>query len=192
MSLKFGVVGAGGIAGLHLQSLKEIEAVEIVAVADVDTNILATRKQEFGIQDTFENYDDLFKVSGLDAVLICLPTYLHCDAVTKAAQRGLDIFCEKPMAMTLQEADQMMEVCEKSGVKLMIGFVRRFCPEWGKFKEVVEQGVLGRPIVWRMAFGGYGAPTLWFHDRKKGEGLFWTVWCIITTSVTISSARLHK
>jgi predicted dehydrogenase len=89
-----------------------------------------------------------------------------------AARHGKHVFCEKPMAMNMEDALEMEAVCREAGVKLQLGFVRRFDNEWLKFKEIVTSGQLGRPVVWRTASAGQGAPTPWFFQRELGGGPF--------------------
>lgn len=103
-----------------------------------------------------------------DVIDICLPTHLHKDTALKAAKAGKDIFCEKPMARNLKDAKEMQDVAESCGVKLQLGFVRRFCNSWLKMKESVQSGILGERVVWRSATCHQGAPREWYY--KKAEG----------------------
>jgi predicted dehydrogenase len=105
-------------------------------------------------------------------VVICTPTGFHPEHVAAAAEAGKHIFCEKPMAMTVDEAEQMAQVCEDNGVLLQIGFVRHFCNEWLKLRELIQDGAIGRPVVWRSVSAGSGAPTPWFFDKEIGGGPF--------------------
>ena len=130
MSIQLGVIGAGGIAGMHLQSLSQVENANVVGITDLDRVACVSRQEEFCIDRVADDIDTLL-ASDIDAVLVCTPTFTHCDIVTRAARAGKHVFCEKPMARTLAEADQMIEACDKAGVSLMIGFVRRFCPQCG-------------------------------------------------------------
>lgn len=171
MSIKLGVVGAGGIAGMHLQSLSQVKNADVTAITDLDRDACVSRQKAFGIDRVADDIDGLL-ASDIEAVLVCTPTFTHCDIVTRAARAGKHIFCEKPMARTLAEADQMIEACDAAGVSLMIGFVRRFCPQWGAFKALVEEGRIGRPVVWRMAFSSGGPASPWYLNRAQGAGPF--------------------
>lgn len=171
MPVRLGVIGAGGIAGLHLSSLTSVANASVVAITDIDPEACRRRQAEYHIPQIAPDVEALLDAD-IDAVLVCIPTFAHCDAVIRAARAGKHIFCEKPMARTLTEADQMIEACERQGVGLMIGFVRRFCPEWGTFKDLVERGLLGRPIVWRMVYASGGPSSPWYLDRTQGAGPF--------------------
>ncbi|MBI4552988.1 MAG: Gfo/Idh/MocA family oxidoreductase [Candidatus Latescibacteria bacterium] len=171
MPVRLGVIGAGGIAGEHLSSLTSVANASVVAITDLDPEACRRRQERFQIPQIAPTDEALLAID-LDAVLVCTPTFTHRDMVVQAARTGKHIFCEKPMARTLTEADRMIEACERHGVGLMIGFVRRFCPEWGAFKSLVEQGLLGRPIVWRMVYASGGPSSPWYMDRAQGAGPF--------------------
>lgn len=171
MPVRLGVIGAGGIAGMHLRSLMSVSNAEVAAITDPDTEACRRRQEEFRIPHVAPDVDAVLQ-SEVDAVLICTPTFTHCDLVDRAAAAGKHIFCEKPMARTLAEADRMIAACEKRHVGLMIGFVRRFCPEWGTFKRLVDEGRIGRPIMWRMAYSSGGPDSPWYLNRAQGAGPF--------------------
>lgn len=171
MPVRLGIVGAGGIAGLHLSSLRSVPNASVAVITDVDHEACLRRQQAFDIPTVAKSLDDML-AADLDAVLVCTPTFTHADIVVKAARAGKHVFCEKPIARTLQEADRMIEACDREGVALMVGFVRRFCPEWGAVKSLIEQGALGRPVVWRMTFASGGPRSPWYLDRERGAGPF--------------------
>lgn len=100
------------------------------------------------------------------------PTGFHKDTVIKAAAAGKHVFCEKPMAMNVADCEAMDQACKDAGVVLQIGFVRHFCNEWLKLREIIQSGMIGRPVVWRSVSGGSGAPTPWFFDKELGGGPF--------------------
>ncbi|MFN4227174.1 MAG: Gfo/Idh/MocA family protein [Candidatus Ratteibacteria bacterium] len=82
------------------------------------------------------------------------------------------IFCEKPIAINLKQAEKMIDECEKNNVIFQIGYVRRFDEEWLKFKELMEERIIGRPVVWHQIWGGNGPSSEWYYDIKKGMGPF--------------------
>jgi UDP-N-acetylglucosamine 3-dehydrogenase len=104
---------------------------------------------------------------------ICMPTYLHCEAVKKVAAAGKHVLCEKPMAMTPAECDQMIAATEKAGVKFMIGQVLRFWPEYVVIKEILDSKRLGR-VKWASATRMSPPPTWswqeWLFDPKLSGG----------------------
>jgi len=170
--VNIGLVGCGGIGRHHLRMLKNVKGAKVIAAADPLEEALAAVKKDFGIERTFQDYRQLLKIPEIDGIICGTPTHLHAQIVMDAARAGKHVFCEKPMARTLAEADCMIEVCQKFGVKLQIGFVRRFDEEWLKFKELVSSGIIGHPVVWRQLAVGSGPKAEWYYDWEKGGGPF--------------------
>ncbi len=167
---KIGMIGSGGIARHHCTRLAKIDAAQIVACADLSEENRAKLADDFNVDKTFEDYRDMLALDEVEAVYVCLPTFLHCDAVVAAAQAGKQVFCEKPMAMSLDDAQKMIDVCADKGVKLMLGFVRRFDNFWGKMRELIQGGAIGRPVLWRNCAASGGPSRRWFNDAEKGGG----------------------
>ena len=170
--LKVGLVGCGGVSQVHLDAYSKMENVEVVCVTDIEERRAIKAKEKYGIKLHLTDYNELVKRDDIDIIDVCLPTYLHVDIVVKGAKAGKHIFCEKPIAMKLKDADEMIAACKESNVKFMVGLCRRFDNEWLKFKELVEKNIIGRPIIWRhiSAFGDVGDP--WYFDREKSGGPF--------------------
>ena len=127
---------------------------------------------KYGTKHWTSDQAELLARDDVEAVVICTPTGYHRDAVIAAAAAGKHIFCEKPMAMNVADCDAMERTCTGAGVVLQIGFVRHFCNEWLKLREIIQSGQIGRPVVWRSVSGGSGAPTPWFFDKEIGGGPF--------------------
>lgn len=170
--LRIAVLGCGQISPLHLESWQKIPGAEVVCVVDIDKEKALARQREYGIAEISTDYNEIIARKDIDIIDVCLPTYLHKDAVVKAAKAGKDIFCEKPMARSLEDAKEMLDVANECKVKLQLGFVRRFSNDWLKMKELVESGILGEKVVWRSCSANHGAPTEWFFDKKLGGGPF--------------------
>jgi len=168
--VRLGIIGCGGMGFHHARSLSKMKGVEVIAVSDVNSNSLKQFTNEFKVKYFFSDYNQMLNVKEMDGVLICLPTFLHQEAVISSARRGKHIFCEKPIAMTLKDADEMIKVCQENKVKFMIGFVRRFDNFWGKAREVIKEGLLGRPVIWHNVSSSTGAPHNWYFDKEKGGG----------------------
>ncbi|NPV08847.1 MAG: Gfo/Idh/MocA family oxidoreductase [Anaerolineae bacterium] len=168
--VKIGIIGCGGMGRYHSRSLREIEGVGIVAASDADEEVLEAYAREFEPERTYTDFRHLVRDPSVDAVLVCLPTFLHPLAVLAAAEAGKHVFCEKPIALKEADAEAMIQACERAGVHLMVGFVRRFDNDWGAFKRLVEAGAIGRPIVWRHFAASGGPRSPWYLDRDKGGG----------------------
>ncbi len=168
--IKLGVIGCGGIAHHQLNSVWEDELFELVAGADIRPEQLVMFKEKFGLQQGYQDYRDMLRAGGMDAVMICTPTYLHAEMAVAVAEAGLPLFCQKPMAMSSYDCYRMLQAAEANGVHMQLGFVRRYDNDWGTLKSVVESGELGRPLVWRQTAGGAGPDRPFFMNRMEGGG----------------------
>jgi predicted dehydrogenase len=122
-----------------------------------------------------KTYQDLLKNDEIDAVLITLPHYLHTELSVAAAEAGKNILCEKPMAPTLEECDTMIRAARKAGVKLMIAENHRFLPAHGLIKKIIDDGLIGKPLVVRGYEGvdettDLSKPDNWKNTPEKSGG----------------------
>lgn len=167
--LRIAFVGCGGIARHHASRLVQLKSARITACADVDPAAGAAFARDFGAAQHDIDFRRVVRRDDVDAVFVCTPTYLHAPPVIAAAKAGKAVFCEKPISLKPAEAERMAEACDRAGVPLTIGFVRRFDAQWGKLRQLVQAGAVGRPVIWRFAAGGKpGNP--WFRDVNKGGG----------------------
>ncbi|MDZ5711067.1 Gfo/Idh/MocA family protein [Jeotgalibacillus haloalkalitolerans] len=163
--LKVGVVGAGSIAKhRHLAEYAANKNVEIVAICDINEKRAKEMAKKFGAAQTFTDYKDLVKLD-LDAVSVCTPNHLHAPVSIAALEAGKHVLCEKPMATSEQEADDMIAAAEKAGKLLMIGHNQRFVASHQKAQEWIASGELGKVYSFRTAFGHPG-PEGWSADGK--------------------------
>ena len=167
--LNIGFIGCGGIARNHASRLTHIRGARIVAAADVVADAARGFARDYGAPYHADDYRRILERPELDAVWVCTPTHQHPAPVIAAARAGKHVFCEKPMALTMAAARRMKKACDEHGVRLTIGFVRRFDAQWGKLKQIVQSGDLGTPVIWRFAAGGRPANP-WFRDETKGGG----------------------
>jgi myo-inositol 2-dehydrogenase/D-chiro-inositol 1-dehydrogenase/scyllo-inositol 2-dehydrogenase (NAD+) len=109
--------------------------------------------------------------TAFDAVVISTPTFTHRDLAVTAANAGKHVFCEKPMAITEQECDDMADAASRAGVVLQIGFMRRFQPEFVEARARIEAGEIGEPMVIKSLTRGPGLPPAWAWDLKTSNGM---------------------
>ncbi|MBT3275555.1 MAG: Gfo/Idh/MocA family oxidoreductase, partial [Spirochaetales bacterium] len=170
--IKLGFIGCGGITSYHADTIKsEVKGIKIAAGADIDDGTRKSFGDTFREAALFADYKQMLKRADIDAVCVALPTYLHREAVVHTAKAGLHVFCEKPMARSLRDCDIMIDACDKAGVRLMIGQVRRYDTDWGTWKKIIDSGTLGRPVIWRQTQGS-SPPGAWYMDEKKSGGPF--------------------
>ena len=142
--LKIGLVGAGRIGNVHAQSVTyHIPEAEIVMVTDVYEPAARKLAEKFCIPACSTNYIDIVNNPEIDAVLVCSPTTTHAEIAIAAMKAGKHVFCEKPVDLTVEKIRKTAEVAEETGVKLQIGFNRRFDHNHGKVRKLVKEGVIG-------------------------------------------------
>ena len=157
-----------------------VEALQVVAIADVDEGRLALAKQKFGVVHTCTDYKKLLARKDIEAVLICTPPMFHPDLTIEAARHGKHVFCEKPMAMTSARCLEMLEAVEKAGVLLQIGYMLRFSNERGRIADAIRNNEIGRPVFFREIMSlRAGGDQQWIHDKNLGGGPVWEVSHII-------------
>ena len=169
--IKVGLVGYGFMGHMHAQCYAATGEAKVVALADVDPAKRAEASEKLGAQ-TFESIEDLLANINVDIVDICTPTYLHAQHVITAAHAGKDIMCEKPMSLNVESCDQMIDAVKKAGVKLMMGQVIRFWPEYMVIKQMVDSGKYGK-VLWLSAQRRTCLPAAWenwFADPEKSGG----------------------
>jgi predicted dehydrogenase len=164
------LLGCGFMGRMHANVYGLLPDAELVAVVDRDPEKAAAFGNEYGVP-SFTDYRSCPVEH--DVVDVCLPTHLHARATIEAAQGGKHVFCEKPMALTLPEADSMIEACSQAGVQLLIGHCIRFWPEYACLKGLVEDGTLGRLLSLTLVrFGEFPhwSSENWLADESKSGG----------------------
>ena len=167
---KVAVVGLGRIGKIHLTNLcQNFPELEVIAVMDVFEGSKSIA-EKFMIPNFMKDFDDLLAIPGLDAVIICSPTDTHADYVIKAAKAGKQIFCEKPLDLSLEQVKKTLDIVHKCDVNLMLGFNRRFDPNFLKIKNMVEAGKVGDPQLLKITSRDPGPPPISYI--KVSGGLF--------------------
>jgi len=138
---KVGVIGVGAMGRNHARVYSELNDVQLIGVADINEKLASSVAQSYECK-AHADYNDLLNET-LDAVSIAVPTTLHKKVALEAIQRGVSILVEKPLADTVENADEIIEAARQSGVKLMVGHVERFNPAIIKLKELISNGLLG-------------------------------------------------
>ncbi len=172
--LKIAVIGVGGIAqARHLPTYKKLDNVELVAVCDIREDRLAQVAEKFGVPMTFTDYKDVLNIEGLDAVDICTPNYLHSIIACAALEKGINVFCEKPDAVSVSEAEKMKAAAEKSGKTLMVMRNNRYWNTSSYLKEFIEEGKMGDIYATRCGWQrrrGIPGRGGWFTTKEQSGG----------------------
>ena len=169
------VAGLGRIGKIHLKNLcRNFPEITVVAVMDVFDESKAIAN-EFNVPAFVKDFDELLAVPGVDAVVICSPTDTHADYVVKAAKAGKQIFCEKPLDLSLDRVKEVLAIVEECGVKLMLGFNRRFDPEFKKMRQLVINGAIGDPQIVKITSRDPGPPPVSYIKVSGGMFLDMTI-----------------
>ncbi len=174
MTIKIGVIGCGSIAThRHIPEYQENSHAEITAYCDINKERSDELAEEFG-GSSYSDYHELLADPAVEAVSICTPNYLHAEMTIAALNAGKHVLCEKPMATSLEDADQMIRAAEKSGTKLMIGHNQRVNEAHLAAKQAIADGLLGKIYSFKTTFGHSGpegwsvdGPDSWFFDKKR-------------------------
>jgi predicted dehydrogenase len=187
--VKLGIIGLGYIGQIHLRHILKIPNAKVLAVADVSKKTLNKAKKA-GVGKAYTNYDSLLKDPEIDAVIIGLPTHLHLKCAVAAAEAGKNIFLEKPIAKTVDEAKEIISVIQRNSVKLMMGYHMRFNKEFESLKEKMKRGLIGDVENAYATFISSGpffhraeghapvpVPDWWFHKDLTGGGVLVDLGC---------------
>ncbi len=147
--LRVGIIGAGNIARNHVEGYRAAGA-EIVAIADTQADTLARRAREWGVGHAFADHRELLALPGLDAVSICTPNAAHHVPTLAAASAGVHVLCEKPISLSLAEADQMVEACQRAGVVLAVDHHLRTNVAVERAHGMIADGTIGRVTFVRL------------------------------------------
>ncbi|ADU28769.1 Gfo/Idh/MocA family protein [Evansella cellulosilytica] len=165
-TLKIAVIGCGSIAKhRHLVEYANHPEANVVAVCDI-VDERAQEMAELYDANAYTNYETLLQEEEIDAISVCLPNYLHGPVTIAALKAGCHVLCEKPMATSQEEADEMIQVAKEKGKKLMIAHNQRFVASHEKAKKLIESGEVGRVYSFRSTFG-HGGPETWSADGKE-------------------------
>jgi len=172
--LKVGLIGAGGIATIaHMPSWAKMTDVEIVAICDIKIEKAKILAEKYGVSKVFENYRDLLEMPGLDAIDICTPNYLHSIIAVEALEKGLNVFCEKPDAVSTAEAERMKAAAEKSGKTLMVMRNNRYRKIASFTKKYIQDGNMGEIYAARCGWQrrrGIPGKGGWFTTKAQSGG----------------------
>ncbi|HXW14509.1 MAG TPA: Gfo/Idh/MocA family oxidoreductase, partial [Terriglobia bacterium] len=159
--LGVGVVGVGEMGKRHAENLARlIPKARLVAVADANLERARSVAHELEIEHAHDSTEALVARHDVQAVVIATPAKFHTSAIQVAAAAGKDIFCEKPLALTLEEADVALDAVTKAGVRLQLGFMRRYDPAYAQAKKTIEAGEIGEPIIFKSIGRDVEAPPL--------------------------------
>jgi myo-inositol 2-dehydrogenase/D-chiro-inositol 1-dehydrogenase/scyllo-inositol 2-dehydrogenase (NAD+) len=169
--VKICMIGAGRVGKLHSGTLKRyIPDGDVVALVDTQPEMLAETGQEFAIDKRYTSLEETLDKEDFDGVVITTPTPSHKNLAVQAAENGKHVFLEKPMAMDLEECDQIINACRANSVHLQLGFMRHFDPDFSLAYDRIQAGEIGEPMLVKSLTHGPGLPPPWARDLKTSNG----------------------
>ncbi len=168
--MRFAIISFAHIhAWSYARVLRELENAELVAIYDDDRARLKEAAEKYGVKDVYDDCRKLLAREDVDAVIVTSENARHREHVIAAAEAGKHIICEKPIATTLRDADEMIRAAERAGVKLQIAFVMRYHDVTVHVKEMIDRGEIGDILaITTTNHGKY--PGLWFGDSELAGG----------------------
>ena len=172
-SLNIGLVGVGRMGVAYARYLAyRVPGATLHAVSDVRADTVEAVRAEFGAAKAYVDYRDLLSDPAVDAVVVMTPTKLHKDVVIDAARAGKPIFCEKPLSLGLDDAEEMRNAVKKSGVFFQLGFMRRFDAGYAAAKKRIDAGAIGKLCVFKSTSKDKDRPSIDYLRPENSGGLF--------------------
>ncbi len=167
--VKFGLIGAGAIAQSYLSAFENVEEATLVAIADIDAEAAKTKAKSMKCK----GYDDppkLVAEADCDAVIISTPPNTHPEIAELCLSKGIHVLCEKPLSITSESAEQMIDLADKNGALLTMGSKFRYVEDVIKAKSIVDSGILGEIILFENAFTGWVDMTTRWNSNPEISG----------------------
>jgi myo-inositol 2-dehydrogenase / D-chiro-inositol 1-dehydrogenase len=174
--LRIGIIGAGRIGRVHAESLAfRIPEAAPSAIADINGDAAQEVAERCGIPRVATDSREILNDPAIDAVLICSPTETHANLIVGAARAGKHVFCEKPIDHSLSNIDRALQEVKRSGVKLQVGFNRRFDANFVRVHNAILQGEIGTPHLMHIVSRDPGPPPLSYIKTSGGIFLDMTI-----------------
>ncbi|GIF47340.1 myo-inositol 2-dehydrogenase/D-chiro-inositol 1-dehydrogenase [Asanoa ferruginea] len=170
MTVNIAVVGTGRIARVHAEAYKHVSGGRLTTCTDPINTAAEAFATDYGLTIA-PDLDAILADDTVDAVLLASPNAVHADQTIAALKAGKHVFCQKPISLTLADADRVVEAAANSDRILQHGFMLRFTPPLPGLKQRIASGELGEPIASRAAVFGWEPTNDWFYDPAQGGGV---------------------
>ena len=170
--LKVGIIGLGSISSVHIEGYRKNPKVELYAFCDINEQRVKSTGERYGITRLYTDIDQMLAaLPELDAVSVCTWNSMHAPCTIAALNAGKHVLCEKPMAISAQEARAMKKAAEENGKLLMVGFVRRFGNDCRILRDFIDSGYFGDIYYAKATYlRRCGNPGGWFGDKSRAGG----------------------
>ena len=164
--IRFGVLGAGRIGQVHAKAIATVPGAQFVALAEPVAAVAEQVRDNYGCD--LRSIDQIAAADDIDAVVICTPTDTHADLIEQFCRAGKAVFCEKPIDLDLARVRACLDIVAKTNGTLMLGFQRRFDPDFNALKTAIDDGRIGEVEMVTLTSRDPGAPPLDYIDRSGG------------------------
>lgn len=169
--LRVCLIGCGRAGLIHAKSYAgQVKGAELVAICDEAEAGLKAAQELAEVKHVYTDYREALKNPEIDAVVVVTPTQFHREVVVAAANAHKHVFCEKPMARTPEECDEMIEACRANNVKLQVGFMRRFDRNFRRGRDIIDSGAIGNVALLKSNTYGPSEPKEWMYDIRNNQG----------------------
>jgi inositol 2-dehydrogenase len=172
MRLNVGLIGLGRLGKVYARDLSSrLANTRLTAVADIDATAAKEAAATFDVPRSYTDPRELLADSNVDAIVIASPTHTHKDVVIAAAASGKPTFCEKPLALSLEDCQTMRDAVKRSGTFFQMGFMRRFDPGYAAANRQIAEGRIGRPVVFKATSRDPFRPSLEYANPASSGGI---------------------
>lgn len=169
MDIRLAIIGSGNMGQRHATTLESIKEASLVAVCDMNAQKAQDMASRFGCK-AYSDFAEMLDLEKLDALIICLPPFAHQGQFEAACRKGLHVFIEKPIALTMERAESMVAAARAANNLTQVGFHMRFGTAVKKLKQLVESGQAGQPILFNGRYQCRSLHTPWWMDVNKSGG----------------------
>jgi predicted dehydrogenase len=173
-----GIVGSGYISKTHIDALRTIPDVEVIAVADVDLERGRKFAELNNVPKVYPNHTEMLKDAAIDAIVVAVPNCFHAPVAIDALEAGKHVICEKPLALTIEDAEKMIETARRKGLVLAHAEELCFIPKFIRAQEMMKSGGIGKPYLLRQCEKHAGPYSPWFWiPEQAGGGILMDMGC---------------
>ena len=147
--IKVGVIGTGFIGPAHIEALRRLGTIDVVGLAEYSEDIARAKAEALGIERYYGDYKNLIKQDDIQSVHVCSPNYLHYEMARAVLQAGKHVICEKPLAISVTEAEELVDLAEEKGLVNAVNFNIRYYPLMRQLRLMVDKGDMGEVFAVR-------------------------------------------
>lgn len=170
--VRVGVIGLSRLGLVHARNIaKAVPGAKLMGVCDINEELVENTAKELEV-GAFHEYGQMLENSHIDAIMVVTPSDKRTEVVMDAVKAAKHVFCEKPIAATIEGAKRIADAAVEGGIKFQVGYMRKFDPAYREAKRMIEEGEIGGPVVFTSISKDPFPPPEWACDPKRGGGLY--------------------